>query len=86
MDVSDEKLCLTCEAAGDLNSAEQSRATGAAGTIGDSAALLSQDANGRVVPIPGRTNPGAPKGNRNAWKHGASAVDLLTLSDWIFRS
>ncbi|WP_417592069.1 HGGxSTG domain-containing protein [Parasphingorhabdus sp.] len=25
----------------------------------------------------GGTNPGAPKGNRNAWKHGAYSADTL---------
>jgi glucans biosynthesis protein len=24
----------------------------------------------------GGTNPGAPKGNRNAWKHGAYSTDM----------
>ena len=30
----------------------------------------------RTCRMHGGTNPGAPKGNRNAWKHGARSADL----------
>jgi hypothetical protein len=31
----------------------------------------------------GGTNPGAPKGNRNAWKHGARSGEALAASRYV---
>lgn len=31
----------------------------------------------------GGTNPGAPKGNRNAWKHGARSAEALAASRYV---
>lgn len=31
----------------------------------------------------GGTNPGAPKGNRNAWKHGARAREALAVLQFL---
>lgn len=33
----------------------------------------------------GGRNPGAPKGNRNAWKHGARSAELAALEAAIRR-
>ncbi|WFU37329.1 hypothetical protein QA640_22825 [Bradyrhizobium sp. CB82] len=34
--------------------------------------------NGRCR-MHGGTNPGAPKGNRNAWKHGCASAEAVAL-------
>lgn len=31
----------------------------------------------------GGTNPGAPKGNRNAWKHGGRSTATIEAARWI---
>ncbi|WP_281685134.1 HGGxSTG domain-containing protein [Thalassobaculum salexigens] len=31
----------------------------------------------------GGANPGAPTGNRNAWKHGARSCDTMTIAGWL---
>lgn len=31
----------------------------------------------------GGTNPGAPKGNRNAWKHGGRSADANTAARYL---
>jgi hypothetical protein len=69
----------------------QSDATGAAGT---SAALPSPDRLGTECRSPavqekrrcrmhGGTNPGAPKGNRNAWKHGARSAKAMAAGRYL---
>ena len=30
----------------------------------------------------GGKNSGAPKGNRNAWKHGARSAEVMAASSW----
>jgi len=57
----------------------------------EGSALFGHDAEGNGVPIPSRegkkrcrmhggTNPGAPIGNCNAWRHGAFSVSSTKLS------
>lgn len=31
----------------------------------------------------GRTNPGAPKGNRNAWKHGGRSTEAMEAVSYL---
>ena len=31
----------------------------------------------------GGTNPGAPKGNRNAWKHGGRSAETLAATLYV---
>jgi uncharacterized protein YjcR len=31
----------------------------------------------------GGTNPGAPKGNRNAWKHGSRSAGAIEASRYV---
>lgn len=31
----------------------------------------------------GGTNPGAPKGNRNAWKHGGRSAEAVAASRYV---
>lgn len=31
----------------------------------------------------GGTNPGAPKGNRNAWKHGGRSAETLAALKYV---
>ncbi len=31
----------------------------------------------------GGTNPGAPIGNRNAWKHGGRSAEAMAASVWL---
>lgn len=31
----------------------------------------------------GGTNPGAPAGNRNAWKHGSRSAETIALLRWL---
>lgn len=31
----------------------------------------------------GGTNPGAPKGNRNAWKHGGRSAETAAAASYI---
>ena len=31
----------------------------------------------------GGTNPGAPKGNHNAWKHGGRSAETLAAARWL---
>lgn len=31
----------------------------------------------------GGTNPGAPKGNRNAWKHGARSAEAMASLRYV---
>jgi len=31
----------------------------------------------------GGTNPGAPKGNRNAWKHGGRSADAMAAARYL---
>jgi glucans biosynthesis protein len=31
----------------------------------------------------GGTNPGAPKGNRNAWKHGSRSAEAMGASRYV---
>ena len=70
---------------------DQSHATGAAG-IGP--ALLGADPFGNGVPIPSRegseavphargTNPGAPKGNSNARKHGGRSARAMAAARYL---
>ena len=70
---------------------DQSHATGAAG-IGP--ALLGADPFGNGVPIPSRegseavphargTNPGAPKGNSNAQKHGGRSARAMAAARYL---
>ncbi|MEQ1498852.1 MAG: hypothetical protein ABL914_09325 [Novosphingobium sp.] len=60
--------------------ADQSDATGAAGA---SPALPSPDPLGSGVPIPGGTNPGAPEGNRNAFKHGGRSAATVAAARYL---
>jgi uncharacterized protein YjcR len=31
----------------------------------------------------GGTNPGAPKGNKNAWKHGGRSAEMMTAGRYL---
>jgi glucans biosynthesis protein len=31
----------------------------------------------------GGTNPGAPKGNRNAWKHGGYSAERMEAAEYL---